>query len=82
MTRYFEFPVGGGSWVKETVDRTDDGQFLTRRQYSGDPRVKSDGARLDNVTQFDAATEESARRFRQGFVMGNGHFDWQPWEPV
>jgi len=81
MARYFEFPTGSGSWVKETVDRTDAGDCLTRRQYSGDPRVKSDDARLDNVTQFDAATEQSANRFRQGFVLGNGQLDWQPWEP-
>ena len=82
MTRYFEFPEGGGAWVKETVDRTDGNDRLTRRQYSGDPRVQSSGARLDNVTQFDAKTEESANRYRQGFVMGDGQLDWQPWEPV
>lgn len=84
MTRYFEFPVGGGSWVKESVELTTDGygSCLTRRQYTGDPRVPTDDARLDNVTQFDAETEDKARRFRQGFVMANGSLDWQPWEPV
>ncbi|UYC81403.1 hypothetical protein [Curtobacterium poinsettiae] len=82
MTRYFEFPTGGGSWVKETVDRTNSGDLLTRRQYTGDPRVESDHARLDNVTQFNAETEELATRMRQGFVLANGQVDWQNWEPV
>lgn len=82
MTQYFEFPEGGGSWVAEDVERTPDGLYLTRRQYTGDPRVKADNARLDNVTQFDAETEDDARRFRQGFVMAEGGIDWQPWEPV
>lgn len=81
MTRYYEFPANSGSWVKETVDNSGSDDLLTRRQYTGDPRVKSANAKLDNITEFDAATEASATRWRQGFVM-DGSFVWQEWEPV
>lgn len=81
MAHYYEFPAGGGSWVKETVDQTPDGAFLTRRQYTGDPRVDS-SAKLDNITEFNAPTEPAATQFRQGFVMAGGQIEYQPWEPV
>lgn len=43
--------------------------------------MKSANAQLDNITEFNAATEELATRWRQGFVM-DGSFVWQEWEPV
>ena len=75
--RYYEFPAGSGSWVKESVVY---GQ-LTRTQYTADPRVNRHTP-VDNVTEFNAPSESEATRYRQGFVLGNGRLDWQPWEPV
>lgn len=76
--RYFEFPAGSGSWVVESIVYG----TLTRSQYTSDPRTVNGDAQLDNVTEFDAPTEAEATHYRQGFVLGHGKVDWQPWEPV
>lgn len=64
-------------WMRETVENG----RLVRRQYTANPHEDTN-AKLDNVAEFDSETEEGSRRWRQGFVMSDGHIDWGGWELV